>query len=78
MLSPTNQGSNCEMLLTEDKENLVPATTEGDKEDVKVDSPSSANIVLEKHTNANFPLDKVRQQTGAIDSKSLNKITCTY
>ncbi|CDP16160.1 unnamed protein product [Coffea canephora] len=72
MLSPTNQGSNCEMLLTEDKENLVPATTEGDKEDVKVDSPSSANIVSEKHTNANFPLDKMNQPSGVLVEHDMN------
>lgn len=72
MLSPTNQRSNCEVLLTEDKENLVPATTEGDREDVKVDSPSLANVVLKKDTNANFPLDKMNQPSGVLVEQDMN------
>lgn len=60
------------MLLTEDKENLVPATTEGDKEDVKVDPPSLANVASEKDTNAKFPVDKINQPSGVLIEHDMN------
>ncbi|KAL3498418.1 hypothetical protein ACH5RR_041150 [Cinchona calisaya] len=88
MLSPsTNCNRNCEV-LTEDKENLVPATIEGVKEGKRgtstanvfseegtksKGSASMGNGVSEKEANANFPLPKIRQQTGAVDNKILIK-----
>ncbi|KAL3500529.1 hypothetical protein ACH5RR_039622 [Cinchona calisaya] len=67
----TNHRRNSEV-LTEDKENLFPATIEGDKEDIKGNS-SLVTSISDKDANANYPLDRMTQQTGLTDNKLLTK-----